>query len=243
MKKKLLTFAAIIILIFLGNNVYKSIKDKANSDIITKLRGQIYYIKRVDEILNLYKFDTNSKNEQLIYSHKGKGKDSYGGYNDNIVDYYYDTKSGDISFAAMHDGDWSLFSIKKEDKDAKFIGRLDLKNSKNPTMIDTDYIKNEAAGIKAAKKKGSIYIEKDGQEKCLLKFNGIYDEKFTGYTPIGFSPDGKYLVYLSLEHLTPIGTLIEGFTKGNIGKTYIMDIETGKSTRFIDASKIQWVIN
>ncbi|WML33621.1 hypothetical protein [Clostridium sp. OS1-26] len=46
-----------------------------------------------------------------------------------------------------------------------------------------------------------------------------------------------------MEHLTPIGTLIEGFTKGNIGKTYIMDIETGKSTRFIDASKIQWVIN
>lgn len=243
MKKKLLIFAAIIILIFLGNNVYKSIKDKANSDIIAKLRGQIYYTKRVDEILNLYKFDNNSKNEQLIYSHNGKGKDSYGGYNDNIIDYYYDTKSGDISFTAMHEGDWGLFSIKKGDKDAKFIGRLDLKNSKKPTMIDTDYIKNEAAGIKAAKKNGSIYIEKDGQEKCLLKFNGIYDEKFTGYTPIGFSPDGKYLVYFSLEHLTPVGTLIEGFTKGHIGKTYIMDMETGKSTRFIDASKIQWVMN
>lgn len=157
-----MTFATIVILIFLGNSIYTTLKNKANSDIITKLRGQIYYIKRVDGILNLYKFDTNLKNEQLVYSHKGRGKDSYGGYNDNITDFYYDIKSGDIGFSAMNDGDWSLFSIKKGDKNAKFISKLNLKDSNKLTMIDTDYIKDEAAGIKVVKKLGSIYIEKDG---------------------------------------------------------------------------------
>lgn len=243
MKKKLLIFTTIIIAIFLANKIYVSLKEKVNSDIITKLTGQIYYTKRVEGILNLYKFDTNSQKEQLVYSHKGKGKLIGGEYNDNINDFYYDIKSGDIRFAAMNNGDWSLFSIKNGDKDVKYISKLGLESSKQLTRIDTDYIKNEAAGVKAIKKKGSIYIEKDGQEKCLLKFNGIYDEKFTGYSPIGFSPNGKYLVYFSMEHLTPIGTLIEGLIKGNVGKTYIMDMETGKSTRFIDCQRIQWIMN
>lgn len=241
MKKNLLAFVVIVILIFLGSRIYVNLNNRANSDIITKLRGQIYYTKRVDEILNLYKFDTSSKREQLIYTHKGKGKDSYGGYNDNIIDFYYDIKSGDISFVGMNNGDWCVFSIREKEKDAKFISKLDLKDSKEKTTIHTDYIKNEINGIKAIKKNGSIYIEKGGEEKCLLKFNGIYNEKFTGYTPIGFSPDGKYFIYHSFGHLTSLGTLIEGFTKGNIVKTYILDMETGKSTRFSDVYHIQWI--
>ncbi|WP_206154851.1 hypothetical protein [Clostridium muellerianum] len=243
MKKKLLIFTTIIIAIFLVNKIYISLKDKVNSNMITKLTGQIYYTKRVDGILNLYKFDTNSQKEQLVYSHKGRGKLKDGDYNDNINDFCYDIKSGDIKFAAMNNGDWSLFSIKKGDKDAKYVSKLGLESSNQLTMIDTDYIKNEVANVKVIKKKGSIYIEKDGQEKCLIKFNGLYDEKFTGYSPIGFSSNGKYFVYLSMGHLTPIGTFIEGIIKGNVGKTYIMDMETGKSARFIDCQRIQWVMN
>ncbi len=36
---------------------------------------------------------------------------------------------------------------------------------------------------------------------------------------------------------------MEGLFKGSCGHNYIMDLSTGKSTRFIDASNIQWITN
>ncbi|MEW8987404.1 MAG: hypothetical protein AB2401_10465, partial [Bacillus sp. (in: firmicutes)] len=92
-------------------------------------------------------------------------------------------------------------------------------------------------------KKGSIYITENGKEKCVKKFYGMYDEKFTGYGPIGLSPDGNYLIYHSMEHLTPFGSILEGIISDSsfYGHNYVMDLKTGKSTRFIDASNFQWI--
>ncbi len=64
-------------------------------------------------------------------------------------------------------------------------------------MTNTDYINNQTENITVAEKKGSIYITQNGEEKCILKFYGLYDNKFTGYHPLGLSPDGKFLIYYS----------------------------------------------
>jgi len=225
MKKNLLILASIILFIY----CFWGFKGFNNKDIITKLEGQIYYTKRVDSVLTLYKSNANLENEKLVYSHVGKGNNQYG-TNDNIIDFYYDAKSDRMNFIAMSE-DWSLFSLEK--------GTIKEHSSSN--ISKTDYINNQFGSITAIQKKGSIYIVENGKEKCIKKFYGIYD-KFTGYSPIGFSPDGKYLIYNSMGHLTSIGSILEGMITGSSGHSWIIDLDTGKSTRFVDSDKIQWIM-
>lgn len=237
MKKKII--AAILFLIFLvaiSLNVIKYDKSIVDSYLIKDLKGTIYFIERVDGVRTLYRSDANLTNKTLIYSHKGKGKDGYGEYNDNILDFYYDQTTETISFIAMNNGSWSLFSLKEGVKDPIFIKKQEM-------MLKTDYIQNHSENLTASSKKGSLYLVENGNEKQIKKFNGIYDEKFTGYHPIGFSPNGKYLVYRSMEHLTPIGSLLEGYIQNSIGQMYIMDLQTMESTKFIEAYEIQWVMD
>lgn len=238
MKRKLLIIVSLFlfICIFFSSSIY--FKNTINSKIVKNLEGQIYYTKRVDDISTLFKSDANLKNEKIIYSHKGKGKDGYGGNNDNIIDYYYDIKSNIINFIAMNNGDWSLFSIKEGEDTATLISKAD----EWDPAISPNYISNKEEDISINEEKGSIYITKNGETKCIRKFYGLYDEKFTGYRTIGLSPDGKFLIYYSAGHLTPLGTIIEGFINDSVGHNYIMDLSTGKSTRFKDVSNIQWIM-
>jgi hypothetical protein len=180
-KKKLLISISIIALIGIAFNVFIYLKNTINAEIVANLEGQIYYTKRVDGINTIFKSDANLKNEKLIYSHKGKGKDNYGGYNDNIIDYYYDINSNTISFIAMNTGDWSLFSIKEgtDTNTATLVNKADF-------MTNTAYIKNQTGNITVAQKKGSIYITQNGSEKCIKKFYGLYNDKFTRYRPLGY---------------------------------------------------------
>ncbi|WP_456278953.1 hypothetical protein [Bacillus sp. AK128] len=236
MKKKLVigTLLLIVIILILLN-IYQYFKDTIHSELLSDLEGTIYYTERVDGVLTLFKSDAALKNKELLYSHKGKGKDSYGDYNDNILDFYYDKTSKTIYFIAMDEGSWSLFSLTEGANQPILL-------EKEIMETDTDYIENQFKNLTASSKKGTLYLSENGSEKTIKKFYGIYDEKLTGYHPIGFSPDGKYLVYSSMEHLTPLGSLLEGFVSNSFGEIYIMDLTTMKSTKFIDAYKIQWII-
>ena len=50
------------------------------------------------------------------------------------------------------------------------------------------------------------------------------------------------MIYYSLDSLTPFGTILKGMiTNGNVRNTYIMDLQTGKSTKYVDAMCITWV--
>ena len=233
MKKRLLLVIGFIVVIIVSFNVFMYYKNSSNSDIVANLKGQIYYTKRVNEVLTLFKSDANLQNEVLVYSHKGKGKDEFG-YNDNIIDFHYDIKNKNINLIAMNNG-WSLFSVKQGEGKATLIN--------NTSSINTDYIVNHTKNLNVSQKKGSIYIIKNGKEKCIKKFHGIYDDKFTGYKPMGFSPDGNYLIYQSGEHLTGLGVYIEALINDSYGHNYIMDLRTGKSARYIDAYEYQWVIS
>lgn len=238
MKKKLMI--GILLLIFImviSFNVFQYLRSNIHSELLSGLKGTIYYTERVgvDGVLTLFKSDAALQNKELLYSHKGKGKDGYGGYNDNIIDFYYDKTSQTIYFIAMNNGSWSLFSL-KEGADKPILLQ------KEVMQTDTDYIQNQFNNRNVSSKQGSLYLKENGNEKMIKKFYGIYDEKFTGYHPIGFSPDGKYLVYHSMEHLTAFGTIIEGFFNNTVGNTYLMDLSSMKSTKYIDAYHIQWII-
>ena len=55
--------------------------------------------------------------------------------------------------------------------------------------------------------------------------------------------DKNYLVKLSVEHLTPLGNIVHNIINDFNSNVYIMDLDTGKSTKFINSSDIQWVVH
>ncbi|MDF2854872.1 MAG: hypothetical protein K0Q87_723, partial [Neobacillus sp.] len=117
MKKKLvIAILLLIVIIVISFYVFQYLRSNIHSELLSDLEGTIYYTERVEGVLTLFKSDATQENKTLIYSHKGKGKDSYGDYNDNILDFYYDKISKTIYFIAMSNGSWSLFSLKEGDK-------------------------------------------------------------------------------------------------------------------------------
>jgi hypothetical protein len=241
--KILFIVVGIFVMMALLPTVYVNLRNIFNSDVLDDLKGEIYYTRRVDGTNTLFKSGANLQNEILIYSHIGKGMDNHNSYNDNIIDFYYDLESENLRFIAMNEGNWRLYELKEGESTPNLIDTsVTVKNA--TSMIETsDYLKKNFEQLSAIQKHGSLYIIEDGEEKCIKKFYGIYDEKFTGYSPIGFSPDGKYLVYHSMEHMTLLGTIFEGVINDSYGNDYIMELRSGKSTRFLNASNIQWITN
>lgn len=244
MKRKIsiLILIGIIVFMLAGPYIVIGVKSHINKDILKSLKGEVYYTKRDNSILTLYKSDASLENEKLIYSHKNKGLISSSDSNDNIIDFHYDANGDEIYFIAMNEGYFSLFSIKEGEEDPRLIDKPEKLVNMNTSLDETDYISNKQGNMMAVENRGSIYIIEDGEERCVKKFYGIYDDKFTGYGPIGFSTDGKHLVYSSGEHLTPIGGLAHGLMNGFNSNVYLMDLETGKSVKFIDSYDIQWVL-
>lgn len=203
-------------------------------DIVSELPGKIFFLRRDKQVLNLYSADANLDNMHLIYSHKGRGEE-----NENIIDYYYDKASNVVFFIAMKDGEWSLYSIKPGDRHPHYLRKTKALGG------NYAYIKPETGKIKAISKEGSIYLNKDGKEFLLKRYYGIYDSKFApGYVPLGFSPNGQYLIYTWTDHFTPLGTILELLIHYELESLYVMDINTGKTNKYLKAGRnIQWIMN
>ncbi|MCK5763988.1 MAG: hypothetical protein KAH05_07705, partial [Clostridiales bacterium] len=154
--------------------------------------------------------------------------------------YSMDIENDIISFIAMNNGEWSLFSLEEGEDNTTLINIVDELVDSKSYLANTHYIKKSTKNLIVTQESGSLYITENDETKCVKKFYGLYDDKFTGYHPIGFSPDERYLVYHSMENLTVFGTLLGSIINGSDGHTYIMDLDTGKSTRFVDVSNIQW---
>ncbi|WP_240948569.1 hypothetical protein [Bacillus sp. RO1] len=102
MKKKfiigLLLVAVISVVSF---KLFQNSTSNINEDVLTDLEGTIYFTKRVDGVLTLFKSDASLQNKTLVYSHKGKGNDGLGNYNDNIINFYYYKAEETVYFIAM----------------------------------------------------------------------------------------------------------------------------------------------
>ncbi|WP_226682892.1 hypothetical protein [Sutcliffiella horikoshii] len=235
MKKKIIIGLLLVSVISVVSfKLFQNSTSNINPEVLTDLEGTIYFTERVDGVLTLFKSDANLQNKTLVYSHNGKGNDGLGDYNDNIIEFYYNQAEETVYFIAMDNGSWSLFSLRDGEETPTVM-------QKEVMEIETDYIQNKTENGTASSKKGSLYLLSEGNEKIIKKFHGLYDEKFTGYRPTGFSPDGQYLVYHSMEHATPLGTILKGMVEDSVGNTYVMDLSTLESAEYVDAHNIQWV--
>lgn len=236
-------FSLVVLILGIASSV------AADSDIVSKLEGTIFFLKRDGEILNLYMSDAKLSKIRMIYSHKGKG-----GQNGNIIGFYYDVKKDVVYFQAIKDGKWSLYSIGIGSNEPVLINQLLL--SKDLIYVKEfirkeHYIKPVAGEMKVVNKNGSLYLLNKEKEVLLKKYHGSYDGQFAiGYEPIGFSPDNKYLIYSWSGHRTGFGTFLAGFIKQlfgsyNMGNLYIMELETMKTNKYLPfrTDKIQWVMD
>ncbi len=230
MKRKIALGLLFIVAIIYSIHIYQTWE----SDVVSDLPGKIYYTKRIDGVLQLFTSNANLTNEKLIYAHSGEE-------NNNIGEFYYDKDINSIYFIAMKDGKWSLFSIDTKRKNPTFIQIFD---GEWKDFLNY-YVGTRYKNMEIINRQGSLYLMKNGKEELLKKFIGFYDSKFnSGHTPIGFSPDGKFIIYHSSEHLTPFGTLIEGmFDKDyHIGQNYIMELETKKIEKYPALYSLQWIM-
>ena len=238
-----------VILIFVGiilTSMFHVISNIRKEAFLNEINGTIYYLKRDQEILKLYKSDANLKNEKLIYSHYKKGKIDDENNNDNISDFRFYPEDGLIEFEAMYNGEWSIFTIKKDEKKPQYVKRApeDYKTLEDYRVVglDVDYINLESKKFKIFEKNGSLYREENGNTECIKKFRGVIKSDIpgiAGYYPEGLSPDSKYLIYGTTNSLTGIGYFL-GLNKY---KRYIMDLDTLKSVEYLNVYDIQWVID
>lgn len=236
--KIIIIFVVIMLIIPISNIAINEISSYVNKDILNELEGEIYYTKRIDLTLMLFKYNCDLYNEELIYSHKGKGFANQSDYNDNILNFNFDIESKIITFTAMNEGEWSIFTIKEGEEEATLV-----RNAKESELITTNYIRNLNNTFNIFEREGSLYIRENDTEKLIKRFYGIYDDKFTGYRIKGISPDGKYLIYTSNGALTLIGGILNGTLTSFKKQEYIMDLETYKSTKFFDYHTMQWIEN
>jgi len=232
----------LLVLLFNSYDIFNGIISVTDGDVLSQLEGNIFYIKRDNNsILNLYSSDANLENQKLIYSNKDSTSE-----NKNIIGFHYDKPEEIINFVCMSLGEWTLHSIDPNGENLKVLENED-ESKKVSTIVeemDSYSIRPVHKDLKAINEKGSMYLFKGNEKILLKKFIGLYDSKFnSGYTPIGFSPDGKYLVFRSTNHLTPIGTLIEGMltTSSQLVNYYIMDLETKDIDKYLYAYDIEWV--
>ena len=214
-KKMGFILIGLIISIIILRSGYSYFTYGINSKMLDSIEGQIHYSKRIDGDSVILTSDANLQNEFIVYQHDGE-------VNNNIIQFYYDKSDESYYFIAMDNGEWSKFN---------YING-DVSKVSSDYNMRTQYISTNSS---IYEKQGSIY--KDG--KVIKTFYGIYDHKFTGYRVKGLSPDGKYLIYSSNGHLTSLGYILGSFIPYNSWNVYIMDLETFKSTNYVNSGIIQ----
>ncbi len=206
--------------------------------VLSGMTGRVYYLQRDGLVLNLYTAAASGQNPRLLVTWEGKGES-----NANIIGYRYDPDAGMLYFTAMRDGDWSRFALADTGGEPEYLGAVDEKD-----LLGTGvYLQPEQGGRQAVNRQGSMFLI-DGEHTTLLKrFVGLYDAKFSsGYQPIGFSPNGRYLLFWYSGHLTGLGTIVEGMVRqwaGNytLGQVYVLDLVSGQTSRYLNGMSFQWV--
>ncbi|MGL4819235.1 MAG: hypothetical protein ACRC5C_04560, partial [Bacilli bacterium] len=235
--RKGITLLLSVLIIFIVAYVLEHDVPKQNNAILDSLAGEIYYTERINGVLTLFRSNANLTDRTVVYSHVGRGQTSFGDTNENIITFNYDVATKAIDFVAMHEGEWSLFRLPSSAKAPFFVERTIPKDD----VIPTNYIETKLGTKEARIEKGSIMLKEEGVEEEILPFRGLYSYKMTGYDIVGFSPDGKFLVYTSFGHRTPFGTMLEGFTRNQVVEYYILNLETKESAPFVKSNQIQWL--
>lgn len=243
MKNKAKILMVLVVLGIVLISVISLYNNTRRESFLNRVEGKIYYLKRDEEILKLYTSDANLKNEKLVYSHYKKGKIDDENYNDNVTDFRYYPESHVIEFEAMYNGQWTIFRMDEGDAEPRYIKNADefkILEDYRVVSLDVDYVHLETDKLKIFDKDGSIFLETNGEVKCIKKYRGFVKSDIrgiVGYVPQGLSPDSRYLIYGSTGSFTGIGYFL-GINKY---KRYIMDLDTLESHEYVNVERVQWV--
>ncbi len=232
---KKIMFRIIIILIcvysalLIGTKLYYG---SASTSLLNQLEGDIYYLKRVDGISTLFKSQANMSNEQLLYSHVGKGNTNDGS-NDNIIDFHVNEDTDSINFVAMHEGKWTEYEYKNGN-----VTRMLPMDDKD--IASSYYDEVVAKDTRAYIDEGSIYVTRNNKTTLLKDVGSNYDQNYSTYMVLEMSPDGRYLIYCDSRNFLAM-EILDMFLPGEINNKYIIDLETNKVSTYIDAINIVWV--
>lgn len=234
MKKKLIIFLGVLIGIYIvfvvGMKLYYG---GPSNELLNQLKGEIYYLKRVNGELALFSANADTTNEKLLYSHDGKGETN-SGTNDNIISLEVDKETGIVTFVAMYDGLWTEYEYNQ----GKVTRLFRADNEKIVSLpCDNITVGNTHVSIDDS---GSIYLTRNNEKRILKEFKGSYDQNYSTYLLLGISPDEKYLIYA--DHRNSLGIhFLESLIPGGINMTYVIDLETKEESTFIDATDFVWI--
>lgn len=178
------------------------------------LAGELYMIRRDDdELLKVYRQPANQSAEPVLaFSREGCPEE-----NCNIIELRQ--IDGIVEYQAMSQGNWFWWR--------------DGVPTKPTSDKDWDLEEERHAGVTA--EKGSLYL---GGE-LIVQFNGKYSFKFaSGYHPVTWSPDRRYLLFWFSGYANGDAGLISSIldiTPASAGQ-YAWDRETGMVYRLGKAS-------
>lgn len=227
----------ILLLILIGFFAYGCYGGRYNERALNELEGRIIYTKRdTDSVLKIYTAKANLEDEILLYEHH----DSID--NGNIIALEYDEEQACLIFEAYDDtiGDFGLFTLDAELN----VTSLGVSSMKGTWESDKNSGYNDS-GLGVISKDGDLYLhQQTPHQMTLIKdYKGMLDYKFSpGYIPLTVSTDGKFVFYRYSNHVTPIGVLLDGLMLQNFDfKTYVMNIETGESSLYVNFHDIIFI--
>ncbi len=175
-------------------------------------KNEILFLRRDDNILSLYVINANGSNERFIY----RNNDTV---NSNIVAAKW-TADNIISFAAMKNGSWRLFSINSDGTNLKLLN-------------DSDSFMNNFVTSQESRDKNLVVEDLYDQKEYRLSYvnNGVKTKiysvnysKCSGPCPAGgliseasFSPDKNHVIFEQGEDIMIAsidGNEVKFLTKG-----------------------------
>lgn len=213
------------IVLLVGVNLFFKGQSK---QLLNQLQGEIYYTKRIDGILTLFKSNADLTNEVLIYRNQDEE-----GANNNVIDLSLNKDTGSVTFIAKYQGVWTEY----EYVDGEVKRRFAVDNQINFLWnYENDIVGNTRAFID----EGSIYVTQNNVTRLIKDIGSNYDQNYSTYLVLGISLDERYIIYCDGRNsLTK--ALLDGLIPGGINNKYIYDLETNESSTYVNAMDIIWI--
>lgn len=239
MKKRILIFIIVGLLI----GFYFTFRIPNHKEVLNDVTGTIYYLDNYKDEKAIYRANADLTNIELIYSHVGKSQ-NIESTQEGVSDFRYFEEIDTIAFEAKHKDKWSLFQLSLDTMTVEYISEVNdelyVTGDYVCHSVPVDYIKLKQKDVEIFEDDASLFLRDAQGTRCLLKYKGLMRSDIPGmigYYPTGLSPDNQYVIFGSNHSFTGLG----GFLGLSPYKRYIMDVETGQYTEYVNSNNIQWL--
>jgi len=160
---------------YVGYYLYRYLDDKV---FLSRLGGEIVYVHRDGDFLNIYKISANGKNKKILYHNEDEK-------NLNAMFPRWSEDKKTINFVAMKNGDWTNL---KMDENGNNV-------SAGEGLADLMSVVSRAPDL--AVRDGSIYFNNGNNEIKIYSFKN-YDSKFnTGASEASWDQQKEFITFQS----------------------------------------------